>query len=523
MTNVLALVVVSIVWVHTAALPHIVFVLYDDLGYNDASWRAAGPSYDLQDAWPTNTLRSKKGVILGRYYTQELCTPSRAAFMTGRYPIRLGLQHDVPGVYDTIHLPVEEVTLATRLKKIGYRTLGVGKWHLGAHANSVLPTNRGFDEWYGYWHGWLDYWKHTTMWGDSGSCLPNSCFPDLHTNQRLDKNWTLVGTHATYILDEKMKSMLERHASDYEGTPFFLYYAMANPHKPLEVPDWAKDEEPCKNITSSKKRRLYCGLIVMADHAFNNLTTTVSKLFEDHPVLYMVSGDNGAEPSFGGNNLPLKGEKGTMWEGGIRNNAYIYSNSETLIPEDLQGTIYRNIFHITDWYPTILEFIGEEVPGNLDGVSHLSALLNSSVDTPRTDFLVNIDPCNTNHGTVANHTELGYRSGPWKLLINVVDSRYYLLSKSKNSTFINGLYNISADPRESNNLYNDYPIVVKKLTAKMEALHKQAKAPCNCKLWGASYCPTMKKAALAAAKRVGGWAPWMYTTSQLQKYSTSEL
>jgi len=250
------------------------------------------------EAWPTAKKLAEDGITMGNYYTQPICTPTRAAFMSGRLPVRLGLQHGVidPGV--PYGLPLQEKTLAEKLQSLGYRSLGMGKWHLGAHTNSSLPVHRGFDEWYGYWYGWSDYWTHSSGIGGPGDCQPGTCFLDLHENLTMDSSQN--GSYATFRFSDKTREMLGRHKEDFPNRPFFLYYAMQNVHGPLESPSEWLSKEPCASITETD-RQIFCGQALLADGALQNLTQAIEDLFPTDDVLIIVSGDNGGEPREGGN------------------------------------------------------------------------------------------------------------------------------------------------------------------------------------------------------------------------------
>jgi len=130
--------------------PHLVFILIDDMGFNDFY-----TSSDISAAWPgVTSLASSECMRIEHFYTQPICTPSRASFMTGRMPIRLGLQHGVINGVQNYGLPLNETTLPQKLSEAGYKTYGVGKWHLGMYNNASTPTKRGFDHFYGYFNGY---------------------------------------------------------------------------------------------------------------------------------------------------------------------------------------------------------------------------------------------------------------------------------------------------------------------------------------------------------------------------------
>lgn len=516
-------------------LPNIAFVLMDDLGYNDAGWRDDGPSTDLGHAWPETKKYADEGVVMYNYYTQPICTPTRAAFMTGRYPIRLGLQRGVINPGTPVGLPLHEVTLADKLKKVGYRTLGVGKWHLGAHSNGSLPTNRGFDEWYGLWYGWAFYWNHSLGIGGPGSCEPGLCYLDLHDGIELDKSQN--GTYATFLFSDKVNESLQSHKRKNDTKPFFLYYAMQNVHGPLESPEKWMSKAPCDDILDPD-RQIFCALALMADMAFFNLTKIVDSLFPQEELVYIVSGDNGGNPRDGGNNMPLRGRKSTLWEGGVRNNAFIWSNSEDIIPKKSEHKKYKSLMHVTDWHATILEIAGVQDDLQLDGMSHLDAIKNGK-EGPRIELLHNIDPYagGPNPDTAGQYVEAAYRMGDWKLLLNVSDSPHYPLENPCEDV-IEGvhpsrvpqpvrLYNITNDPEENNDIYAMEPDIVKNLTDKIYKLYKEQLFPCNC----GDYCPEgvndcpFDEASAELAEKAGGWVPWLEdsTTAWLSQDNTLEV
>ena len=140
--------------------PNIVFILADDLGFSDVSWN------DPTIITPNLETLYKSSLRLHNYYVQQVCTPSRAAILTGKYPIHLGMQHSFIDPYMPRYLPLNVTTLADELKLAGYSTHACGKWHLG-HCNvRVTPTFRGFDTFYGLWLGGGDHFTHMKSEGN---------------------------------------------------------------------------------------------------------------------------------------------------------------------------------------------------------------------------------------------------------------------------------------------------------------------------------------------------------------------
>lgn len=193
--------------------PNIVFVLIDDWGYNDFGSRSTYLSW----ATPTIDNLASEGILLSNYYTYQLCSPTRAALLTGRFALRTGVNTVGP------ELPLDETTLAQELKSAGYRTYMVGKWHLGKSTSQHLPTNRGFDSFYGYLDADEDYF--TKKSSSAGVSYPAY---DLQTNDKLVSTPSEMDStlHNGYLFETKAEAAITSHAANYPNTPMFLYYAM---------------------------------------------------------------------------------------------------------------------------------------------------------------------------------------------------------------------------------------------------------------------------------------------------------
>lgn len=394
--------------------PHLFFVLVDDLGFNDFSYRSS----DLESvAWPHVNALLNQSIKIEHYYTQPLCTPTRAALMTGRYPARLGLQHGViAGNYD-YGLPLDEVTLADKLKAAGYATHAVGKWHLGDYNFESTPTYRGFDTYMGYWSGGEDYYTHVV-----GNAL------DFH------RQWNVSGDgHGTYqsvndqnnvfstqVFGAEMARAVETHKKQFPSKPGFFYLPLQNVHSPLESPGGEFDEA-CKDIPNAD-RKIFCAMAAAADQAIGNLTSQIETLFAGEDYLMVISGDNGGIPMSAGNNYPLRGMKAELWEGGVRNNAIVWGS---LVPQDRQGSTYTNgMIHVTDWHATFASLGGSTLESRkaMDGKDVWPAI-SSDQASPMSEFLINYDPC-SGHGSCAG-VQWGYREGDMKLMYGVRADTWY--------------------------------------------------------------------------------------------------
>jgi arylsulfatase A-like enzyme len=181
-------------------------------------------------SWTTPTIDrlASEGIKLENYFTSYSCVPARGAFLTGRYPIRLGLWEAGEGA----ELPLEETTIAQELQSAGYRTYIVGKWHMGFSTPEHTPTYRGFDSSYTFWNGAIDYWNKTY-----------SGYLDLHSGVDLvtDEDEISPSLHNGYLMQTKAEVAITDHAENYADQPMFLYYAMQLIHGDWTAPDVFKD------------------------------------------------------------------------------------------------------------------------------------------------------------------------------------------------------------------------------------------------------------------------------------------
>ncbi|XP_049777019.1 arylsulfatase B-like [Schistocerca cancellata] len=384
---------------HTSCRPpHIIFIIVDDMGWNDVSFHGSD-----QIPTPNIDALAYHGVILNQHYVQAICTPSRAALMTSRYPVRIGMQGVPIYAAEPRGLPEGKI-LPQYLKELGYVTRAVGKWHLGYHRADLTPTYRGFDSHLGYWNGFVGYYDYILQAGNLNGY-------DLRRN--MSTAWDLSGRYATDVFTEEAERLIGDHDT---SKPLFLYLAhlamhAGNPARLLEAP---QEYISRFGYISDPNRRVYAGAMAKLDESVGRVVTALERrgMLENSVIVF--SSDNGA-PTIGeypnwGSNYPFRGLKETLWEGGVRVASLVWSPL-------LQNTprVSHQLMHVTDWLPTLYSAAcgdASSLPRDLDGVDQWEALVSGSLSR-RTELLLNADE--------ASETA-AVRVGDWKLVIGTLQN-----------------------------------------------------------------------------------------------------
>jgi arylsulfatase A-like enzyme len=468
---------------HNIAPPHIVFMLIDDLGYADIGYHKS------QIPTPHINCLAEQGVKLENYYVQPLCTPTRAALLTGRYNIRYGMQSGVLGRDQPFGLPLSETTLPQTLQDANYITHAVGKWNLGHYNWASTPTHRGFDTFYGFYGPDQDHFAHTC--NEYG---PNKGFGgyDHRMNETVD--WSGNGGYSTEIYAKRVVDIVRNYdVEKNQKSPLFIYFAPNAPHAPLQAPENYVDRVRHLNGTGtlSYQSLYYAACVVALDDAVQNITNALKEAGIWGNTLIVFSTDNGGMPEKtnlinggggAGINWPLRGGKGTLYEGGVKGIGFI---SGPVVPVSIRNTTNHNLFHVTDWFPTLVgrTVIHDKGALPLDGVDQWPALIDSTQIAPRNEVLHSID-------TLGKSSAL--RVGDWKIITGRQQYEGYypppdindgnpveppLEEHSSEDGVL--LFNIRDDPHEHTSVAEDNCEMVKDLMAKIGAYTEETVPPIN--------------------------------------------
>jgi len=409
--------------------PNVILIFTDDQGSVDVNCYGAK---DLHT--PTLDELARRGTRFTQFYVgAPVCSPSRAALLTGRYPQRAG----VPGnVGATNGLPNEQVTIAEVLKRAGYATAIFGKWHLG-HARQMSPLAQGFDEFFGHKHGCIDNYSHFFYW--SG--------PNVHDLWRNDKEVHEDGTFFPDLVVREAKRFLKANAR----RPFFLYLPFNMPHYPLQ--GTAKWREHYAKLPSP--RRHYAAFVSTLDEKIGEVLATVDKLGLRDDTLVIFLSDHGHSVEVrtmggGGSAGPYRGHKFQLWEGGIR--VPCIAALPGRIPA---GEVRDQMACSVDWLPTIAAICGAKLPeSSIDGKNILPVIRSAKAPSPHRVF----------------HWQSGgmwaVREGKWKLVWERPRRARGAKQPPAATSFLSDM---EADVTETKNLARDHPDVVKRL----RTLHDQ--------------------------------------------------
>ncbi len=378
--------------------PNFIIVYTDDQGYGDLSCMG-----DTHVRTPhLDALAASGARFMDWYSNSPVCSPSRASLMTGQYPAHAGVRRILAGARDTVGLPPGKPTIASALREEGYRTALFGKWHLGV-SPEAMPHNFGFDEWFGFLAGCIDYFSHIFYWGQGRGLDPTH---DLWENgQEVYAN----GQYFTEMVTERSVDFIQRAASD--GEPFFLYAAYNAPHYPMHAP--AKYMDRFSHLPWD--RQVMAAMLSAVDDGVGDLVAALDRYGLRENTFIFFSADNGPsretrnwldgtpDPYYGGTTGRLRGHKSSLFDGGIREPAIMSWPGR--IPA---AQVISEVGVMMDIMPTFLSAAGADPSTyNLDGLDVLPMVADGQPS-----------PHDAVFWEYGEQTAL--RRGDWKLVLNGV-------------------------------------------------------------------------------------------------------
>ena len=426
--------------------PNVIVMVADDLGWADVGFH--GGDIDT----PSLDRIASEGAQLDRFYTTPICSPSRAALMTGRDPMRLGVAYGVIMPWDNTGVHPDEHFMPQSFEAAGYQTAMVGKWHLGHAQQTFHPNERGFQHFYGHLQTEVGFYPPFSNQGGK----------DFQRNgESIDDQG-----YETYLLADEVSRFIRERNKDL---PFFLYMPFIAPHTPLDAPQALQDKykdintdlKPARSGPTDLSRKLailqmtpsvrpmYAAVVDGMDQAIGRVLDTLDDQgIADNTIVMFFSDNGGASYAPGGaDNVPLRGGKGETFEGGIR----VVSTMRwpEVIPA---GSKMDSIMTAMDVFPTLAAAAGIEPQNSrkLDGKNMWSAI-SEGKKIPR-DQLVFF----ASEIPIYGQFFLTAFNDDWKLVQELVQEQQTI-------TITNQLFKISEDPNEYINLAAQHPDKVREL------------------------------------------------------------
>ena len=433
-----------------AEKPNVIAIVADDLGWNDVGFH--GGDIDT----PSLDRLAAEGSELNRFYTTPICSPTRAALMTGRDPIKLGVAYGVIFPWDNNGIHPDEHFLPESFLLDGYQTAMVGKWHLGHAQMTYHPNNRGFEHFYGHLHTEVGFFPPFANQGGKDF-------------QRNGISINDEGYETFLLADEVSRYIRERDRT----RPFFVYMPFIAPHTPLDAPQELQDKYKNINIDLAPARAkqtddtrriskligmdsarpMYAAVVDAMDQAIGQVLDTLDEEgIAENTIVLFFSDNGGAAYSVGGaDNAPLRGGKGETFEGGIRVVSIMRWPGH--IPA---GEQFTEIMTAMDVFPTLASATGVK-PLNqrpFDGRNMWPAIAEGK-PMPRSELIYF-----GSETPIYGHFNLTAFNDEWKLVQEIKQDQL-------ETSVTNYLFRIKEDPNEYNNLAQAHPTVVQRLSEKI--------------------------------------------------------
>ncbi len=407
--------------------PNVIIIFTDDHGSIDIN------TYGAEDLITPNLDRlAREGTRFTQFYAAApVCSPSRAALMTGRYPQRAQLPGNTSSQKGNPGMPTRQVTIAEAMKEAGYATGHIGKWHLG-YTPDTMPNGQGFDYSFGHMGGCIDNYSHFFYW--SG--------PNVHDLWRNGEEVWYDGEFFGDLMVDECKQYISAHQDE----PFFLYWAINFPHYPLQGTErWREEYENLPYPRSD-----YAAFVSTTDDMIGRVLDHLDDMGLTDDTIVIFQSDHGHSTETrtgggGGNAGPYRGAKFSLFEGGIRIPAII--RYPGVVPAN---EVREQLATGCDWFPTILDLCGIEQPSHkIDGKTITSVIKSSKAPSPHDVF----------HWQTGRD-QWAVRQDEWKLIGNPRDTSNKAKITKDDQLF---LVNLNEDISEMNNIAKQHPEKVQKL------------------------------------------------------------
>lgn len=429
--------------VRAAERPNIVLIFSDDQGVNDVG------CYGSEIRTPHIDHIAREGIQFNRWYSaSSICTPSRFGLLTGRNPSRsrhqllsalmfMADEHRATGIQP------DETTVAEKLKEAGYDTALIGKWHLGHGRKDLLPTRHGFDTFIGHTGGCIDFF--TMTYGR---------IPDWYHQEQHVSEW---GYATELITDEAVRFLGQRRGAD---KPFFLYLPYNAPHfgkgwspkdnAPVNIMQARSTDLKRARGIEDKVRREFAAMVMALDDGVGRVMAALRDNDLERDTLVIFLTDHGGDPTYGGSNRPLRGDKATLFEGGLRVPCVMRW------PGRIQpGTKSNSLCWSIDLFPTFCALAGVSTAGlPLDGRDLAPVLFQGANWNQRTFFWET-----GTHAELARGSWAALREGDWKYVRSPQEGEF--------------LFNLARDPNERDNLVDREPDQFRRLRSRSDRLAKE--------------------------------------------------
>ncbi len=412
--------------------PNVILIFTDDQGSIDLN------TYGAKDLiTPHLDKLAQEGTRFTQFYAASpVCSPSRAALLTGRYPQRAGLSNNASSQKGIDGMPGEQVTIAEMMKAAGYATGHIGKWHIG-YTPQTMPNAQGFEYSFGHMGGCIDNYSHFFYWNG----------PNRHDLWRNGEEVWYDGEFFGDLMVDECNQFISAHRDE----PFFLYWAINFPHYPLQGTDrWREEYDNLQYPRSD-----YAAFVSTMDDMIGRVLDHLDEqgLTEDTIIIFQADHGHSTEERTGGgggNAGPYRGAKFSLFEGGIRVPAII--RYPGVVPAN---AVRDQLVTGCDWYPTILELCGIEEPKHkIDGKS-IASVIQSDEESPHDIF----------HWQTGRN-QWAVRQGDWKLIGNPRDTSNQAEITKDDQLF---LVNLNEDISEMTNIAKKHPDKVNEL----KSLHEK--------------------------------------------------